>query len=206
MISDYFNAIPIASEFTNFLLNESEKNKLLNLKYNGEHGNVQVSEDSRILEDPSLKRVKNFIESKVLQYTKNILCIANNLRMTQSWSTINKKGSRHHTHTHPNAFVSLVYYVDCDKDSGDLVFVKNQSSIQDGYNFNFKIIKNNEYNSHAWTYKTAPGYICIFPGHIDHHSTIHNGERDRIIIGANFFVEGTIGQIGNTDIMYIDVK
>tara|TARA_R110000803_G_scaffold8761_1_gene28198 strand:+ start:2636 stop:3256 length:621 start_codon:yes stop_codon:yes gene_type:complete len=206
MIKDYFNAIPIASELTNFLLNDFEKKKLLKLKYGGQDGHVKVSDDSRVLEDFDLKRVKNFIKLKVLEYTRDVLCIDNKLQMTQSWSTINKKGSSHHEHTHPNAFVSLVYYVDCDENSGDIMFIKDQSSIQEGYNFNFKLTQNNEYNSRCWKYKTAPGYICIFPGHIRHCSTPHNGDKDRIIIGANFFVKGTIGENENTDIIYINVK
>ena len=181
MIKDYFNAIPIASELTNFLLNDFEKETLSKLQYDFHDGSVAVSKEHKVLEDPNLKRVKNFIESKVT-------------------------GSRHHTHNHPNAFVSLVYYVDCDENSGDLVFVVDKNSIQQGYNFNFNITKNNEYNSNAWTYKTLPGYISIFPGHVSHHSTVHNGNKDRIIIGANFFVEGTIGQFGNTDIMNINIK
>ena len=206
MIKDYFNAIPIASELTNFLLNDFEKETLLKFQYDFHDGSVAVTKEHRILEDPNLKRVKNFIELKVAEYARDVICIKNNLRMTQSWSTINKRGSRHHTHNHPNAFVSLVYYVDCDENSGDLVFVVDQSSIQQGYNFNLKVTTNNEYNSNAWTYKTLPGYISIFPGHVSHHSTVHNGNKDRIIIGANFFVEGTIGQLENTDIMNITVK
>ena len=129
MIKDYFNAIPIASELTNFLLNDFEKETLSKLQYDFHDGSVAVSKEHKVLEDPNLKRVKNFIESKVTEYARDVICINNSLRMTQSWSTINKKGSRHHTHNHPNAFVSLVYYVDCDENSGDLVFVVDKNSI-----------------------------------------------------------------------------
>lgn len=206
MTPNYFRAIPIAAEPTNFLLNNSEKKALLKLKYHGADGSVQVSNDYKILEKKSFKRVKEFIMSKVNQYTKDILCIDNKLCMTQSWSTINKKGSQHHKHTHPNAFVSLVYYVDCEENSGDLIFRTQKSSIQEGFNFNFKVIKNNEYNSSGWNFKTTPGYICIFPGHVEHYSSTHQGNRDRIIIGANFFVEGAVGDLDNTDRMILNVS
>ena len=206
MIPNYFRAIPIAAEQTKFLLNDSEKKALLKLKYHGADGSVQVSDDYRILERKSLKRVKEFIISKVDQYKKDILCIDNKLCLTQSWSTINKKGSQHHKHTHPNTFISLVYYVDCDENSGDLIFKTPRSSIQEGYYFNFKIIENNEYNSSGWKFNTRPGYICIFPGQVEHYSTPHQGDKDRIIIGANFFVESALGDYNNTDRMILNVS
>ncbi len=206
MMKDYFNAIPIASEHTDFLLKDFEKKELLKLKYYGDDGTAQVSSNYKVLENPVLKRVKRFINSKVKEYVKKIICIDNTLRMTQSWCAISKKGNRHPKHMHPNAFVSLVYYVDCDKNSGDLVFVKDKSSIQEGFNFNFKTTENNEYNSQAWRFETAPGYICIFPAHINHYSTAHNGDKDRIIIGANFFVDGMIGEVNNIDLMRINIR
>jgi len=206
MRSWFFNAIPIASEPTNFLLNTSEKKFLLKLKYSGHDKSVKISNNTKILENNKLKRVKNFISLKVLHYTKEVLCIKNTVRMTQSWVTINKKGSQHHEHAHPNTFISLVYYVDCDLDSGDLIFVKDRSSLQDGFYFNFNIIKPNEYNATSWIFKTTPGFLCIFPGHIKHFSSIHEGDRDRIMIGANFFLEGEIGQPNNTDMMRLNVS
>ncbi len=206
MTPNYFNAIPIAAEPTNFLLNDKEKKVLSKLNYFGFPGKVSVSKDYRILDKKSLKRVKDFIITKVEQYKKDILCIDNDLCMTQSWTTINKKGSMHHKHNHPNAFLSLVYYVDCDPNSGDLIFSTEKSSIQDGFNFNYKVLKQNEYNSSGWTFKTKPGYICIFPGHVEHYSSAHKGDEDRIIIGANFFVEGEIGESDNTDMMRLNVN
>ena len=201
MIPSYFRAIPIATEDTNFLLNASEKKALLNLKYQNRSndGGLQISNNFNILNKKSFKRVKKFIMSKVQEYTRDILCIENKLCMIQSWSTINKKGSQHHKHAHPNVFVSLVYYVDCDHNSGDLIFKTEKGSIQEGFNFDFNIIKDNEYNSNGWVCKTKPGCLCIFPGHIEHHSSIHQGNNDRIMIGANFFVEGTIGYSSRTD-------
>tara|TARA_R100001086_G_C11757881_1_gene237228 strand:+ start:139 stop:759 length:621 start_codon:yes stop_codon:yes gene_type:complete len=201
----FFNAIPIASEPTNFLLNTSEKKFLLKLKYNGDDKSVKISNNTKILDNNKLKRVKNFISSKVLHYAKEVLCINNTVRMTQSWATINKKGSQHHEHAHPNTFISLVYYVDCDLNSGDLIFVKDRSSLQDGFYFNLNITRPNEYNATSWIFKTMPGFLCIFPGHIKHFSSIHEGDRDRVMIGANFFLEGEIGQPNNTDMMRLNV-
>lgn len=207
MRPNFFNAIPIAAETTNFLLNSEEKKKLLNLNYLGSENSAKVSIDSKILEQPSFNRIKNFILNKADEYRENILSIENKLKLTQSWSTVNKKGSFHHKHTHPNAFISMVYYVDCEPDSlnGDIVFLEERSSIQKGFNFNFKIKKHNEFNSREFSFRTKPGFIVLFPGHLLHYSTEHRGDKDRIIIGANFFVEGNIGSHNNTDQMEIKI-
>ena len=42
--------------------------------------------------------------------------------------------------------------------------------------------------------------IAIFPGWLRHSTTPFEG-KERIIIGANFFVSGTIGMKGNTDLI-----
>ena len=63
-----------------------------------------------------------------------------------------------------------------------------------------------EYNSSGWKFNTRPGYICIFPGQVEHYSTPHQGDKDRIIIGANFFVESALGDYNNTDRMILNVS
>ena len=56
-------------------------------------------------------------------YIENIVEIKNKFVMTQSWSTITKKGESHHAHNHPNSMFSLVFYVSSEgKKSGNFVF------------------------------------------------------------------------------------
>ena len=47
MIKDYFNAIPIASELTNFLLNDFEKETLLKFQYDFYDGSVAVTKEHK---------------------------------------------------------------------------------------------------------------------------------------------------------------
>lgn len=206
MIINYFNAIPIASENTTFLLNEKEKQIIKSLTYKENGDKVKVSLSSNILEDKKLKRIKSFFLKKIKEYKENIIEIENTISLTQSWSTINIKGSHHHIHSHPNSFLSLVYYVDCDINSGDFMVLKDKSSIQKGYNFNYTIKNFNEFNSDTWRFNTIPGQIIIFPGHLNHYSTPHLGDEDRIIIGANFFVEGILGEEDNTDLINLKLN
>ena len=101
---------------------------------------------------------------------------------------------------HPNTFISLVYYVKCKGEGGNIVFELEKTRLQEGFNFNYTIDKYNEYNSLTWTFKTKEGMIAIFPGWLRHSTTPFEG-KERIIIGANFFITGTIGMKGNTDLI-----
>jgi uncharacterized protein (TIGR02466 family) len=202
MIKHFFNAIPIATEHTSFLINQKENNYLNNINYVASDNvhKVKISKKENLLENKQMKRIKTFILTKVEEYKKNVLQIKNELKLTQSWSTVNTKKTFHHSHMHPNTFISLVYYVKSNGDGGNLVFEIEKTKLQEGFNFNYTIDKYNEYNSLTWTFKTQTGMIAIFPGWLRHHTTPFEGEK-RIVIGANFFVTGVIGSEGNTDLI-----
>lgn len=192
----YFNALPIAADHTNFFLTQEEKKDLLKLNFENKPKNTRASINYDILKMEKFSRIKDFLVSEVDKFRKDVLCIENKLVMTRSWATLNEKDVGHSCHIHPNAIFSLVYYVDCDIDSGNFVIRLPKCSLQDGYMFNFKITKINEFNSNQFHLKTSPGMVVIFPGHLEHYSTPHKADKERLIIGANFFFEGHFGAFG----------
>ena len=202
MNKHFFNAIPIATEHTDYFLKNDEVDYLRKLEYNlPENKNkVKVSQRENILNDTCMRDVKSFIIDKAEEYKKNILQIKNEIILTQSWATFNTQNTSHHPHMHPNTFISLVYYVKCKGEGGNIVFELEKTRLQEGFNFNYTIDKYNEYNSLTWTFKTKEGMIAIFPGWLRHSTTPFEG-KERIIIGANFFITGTIGMKGNTDLI-----
>ena len=200
MTPHYFNALPIASEQTNFIATPEEIKELLRLQYETKVKNTRVTLCYDILDLPQFQRIKHFILSKIWDYKENILGISDKLVLTRSWATINEKGVGHGFHNHPNALFSLVYYVDCDPKSGDFFITLPYSRLQDGYSFDYKILNNNVFNSKSLGIQTAPGSIVIFPGHLEHHASVHESDKDRLIVGANFFIDGHLGGGGYDEI------
>jgi len=207
MIKLDLNALPIGCEDTKFFLNKKEINFIENLRYKKTHNvttrdtGVKVSQSENVLEYKQLKRIKNFFIEKIEEYKNNLLEIKNELKLVQSWTTYNVKGTSHHAHNHPNTFISLVYYVKCSEQGGDIVFELPKSRLQEGFNFNYNIKRFNIYNSTTWRILTKTGRIVIFPGWIQHYSTPQETDEKRIILGANFFLQGTIGEKNNHDLI-----
>jgi len=207
MIRFDLNALPIVCEDTNFVLSKKEINFIEKLEYKKTHNmttqdtGVKVSQSEEVLKHKELKRVKNFIVNKIEEYKNNILEISNELKLVQSWTTYNVKGTSHHNHAHPNTFISLVYYVKCPEQGGDILFELPKSRLQEGFNFNYSIKKFNIYNSTTWRIITKTGKIVIFPGWIPHQSTPQEVNDKRIILGANFFLQGIIGEKNNHDLI-----
>jgi len=201
-----FNALPISTEATDFRLNKDEFEFIMNKnKYRDptsmNNRGVKLSEDTDLLNHESMKRVKEFIISKVLDFKDNVLEIEDKFRMTQSWATINNKGDSHHEHNHPNTILSCLYYAQAS--SGDFQIKTPRNGIQEGFNFSYKIKQPNAFNSAIWSCTVKTGDLIIFPGHLNHYSLPNNSDEPRIMIGSNFFIEGLLGEKENYEQIYI---
>tara|TARA_R110000824_G_scaffold32681_1_gene105356 strand:- start:8 stop:613 length:606 start_codon:yes stop_codon:yes gene_type:complete len=184
-------AIPIAYESNVYSLNKKELNVIKKTKYRPPKQGHYLSETISLLGNKTLAPLKKFITEKAEEYTRNVLEIKDQIYLTQSWSTINPINAFHQVHSHPNTFISLVYYAQCI--SGNFQFHLDTSSIRECFNFEYTINKFNIYNSSSWDIPVKTGDIVLFPGHINHMSLPNQSSTPRILVGANFFIKGTLG-------------
>ena len=184
-------AIPIAYERKAYNIKLKELNIIKKTKYREPQNGHSLSKSISLLDHKGLSSLKKFIIKKTDEYVRNVLEIEDQVYLTQSWSTINTTNAYHKTHTHPNTFISAVYYAQC-KD-GFLCFDLPTTSIRECLNLQFTINKFNIYNSQVWEMPVRTGDIVFFPGHIRHGSTVNRLAEDRIVIGANFFIKGKLG-------------
>lgn len=199
----FFNAQPIFKIENVYTPNLNEIKFLKFLSYHAgiEPQGFHLSESVNILDNKELENIKNHIVKAFDVYKDNILEIENTFYISQSWSTINKKNSMHTKHNHPNTLFSCVFYVDVD--SSGINFFFDKSAIQQAFNFSYKIKKHNIHNSTSWSVPVNTGDMIIFPGDIQHSSFINESDKERIIVGANFFIKGEIGTKENVDRMII---
>ena len=150
--------------------------------------------------------MKNFLDEHINNYIENVIEIRDKFVMTQSWSTITKKGEQHQSHDHPNAIFSLVFYVSAEGNkSGNFVFNLQPSGLKQRWNFSFKVKKYNAFNSSSWEYEVNTGDLIIFPAWMYHYTRENVTNKDRIVIGANYFVDGVIGSTRGVDKIGIKV-
>tara|TARA_R110000787_G_C13240517_1_gene428258 strand:+ start:8 stop:622 length:615 start_codon:yes stop_codon:yes gene_type:complete len=191
-----FQGLPIYHSDTNYLLKNKEKQYLDSLSYyNSKPNNRYITKDTYILNNSNLLNLKKLFNQHIEFYLKEILQIKNQLKLTQSWVTINKQNQKHHTHYHRNCFLSIVFYPQVK--SGSLFFSSNRCMLQQGYDFAFENIKPNMYNSFEIKFKPTPSSLFIFPGWVSHGTTKNKSNIDRVMIGANYFFKGTLGKKEN---------
>ena len=186
-----FNAIPIAYERSVYFLDKKELAVIQKTKYKPPYKGLYLSKTISLLNDKALTSFKKFIIKKAKEYMRNVLEIKEEIYLTQSWSTLNTTNAFHEPHIHPNTFISLVYYAQCKE--GSLRFHLDTSSIRKCFNFCYTINKFNIYNSQVWELPVQTGDMVLFLGHIRHSSAPNKTQQDRIAVGANFFIKGTLG-------------
>ena len=113
------------------------------------------------------------------------------LRVESMWVNVNHPYSYNAPHTHPNSYMSGVYYVKVPKNSGDLV-LKHPSNLQSIFTPSGVIKSYNEYNCSKWNITPEAGKLIMFPSWIEHEVAQNLSGEDRLSIAFNtaFFTKG----------------
>jgi|TARA_R100001530_G_scaffold136335_1_gene116524 uncharacterized protein (TIGR02466 family) len=181
-------AVPIASEHSNFILTNKEKDSLLTLKTEEAPNIGSITEDKRILDLKDFKRVREFFFKKVTEYKDEVWCIKNPLHLLHSWATFQNKEDYHKSHYHPHAIISMTYYPQCE--SGELRLSKEKHALQENFEFHYSLSDYNRHNAPCWKLPVKTGTIVIFPGWVPHSTVAYSSKSLRICMAANFFIEG----------------
>ena len=186
-----------------FKLTQKEYYFLRNLTYHQtENDKKLLSKNKYVFNDnPELNRIKAYFKDKIDFYMKEVIEVKNEVALTQSWITINKKGGEHPMHAHRNVFLSLVYYPQVE--NGTLQFWKGSSSLERHTNLHFDKIRDNVFNSNFFDLKLSNGSVVIFPGWLAHRGLKNTGSVDKIMIGANYFLTGKLGKEINVNELFL---
>lgn len=134
-----------------------------------------------LLVDAVIQRV-SALKSR-LGFKDDVKIYLNNL-----WININQKSSFNRPHVHPGSILSGTYYVDCDINSGNIVF-KHPSM---GHQYSLKedsIIDFTEFNAATWSVRPEIGKLIIFPSWLEHYVEPNVSDRERISIAFNIEIE-----------------
>jgi uncharacterized protein (TIGR02466 family) len=105
------------------------------------------------------------------------------LVMTGCWANINPPGGLNSAHTHPNNFLSGVYYIQTpDPKAGGLAFTDPRPQ---AYNMTPPSTEHSLYNANNMTIEVLPGRMILFPAWLTHAVAINATPHDRISIAFN---------------------
>lgn len=169
------------------LINQ-QKNYLLNLPKILNQGNLR-SESGYIFEYPLFAELKKTINEHIKEYV-NIVYPNSNLDVyiTQSWVNYTEPNEYHHKHSHPNSFISGVYYINAIKNEDMIKFYKD-------FPFIYQINHNqpNNYNSGDVAIFIETGDLVLFPSNFTHNVPPTTSKETRISISFNTFIRGNLG-------------
>ena len=166
------------------LFTEQTKNKVRD-----NDGNV-TSIDNYILNNKCFSQLKKDLTLKVNDYFNKIICPLEEVKpyITQSWLNYTKKNDYHHSHEHPNSFVSGVFYFNADPDVDTITFMK-----KDYNSILLEIKEYNLFNSKTWWFPIQTGQLILFPSSTTHFVSSKQGENLRTSLAFNVFIKGKLG-------------
>jgi len=149
-----------------------------------------TSLNNYILNEPELIDIKNIVQTHIENYISKIYKPKHPVMpyITQSWLNWTKPGEYHHTHEHPNSFISGVLYINADIKEDKIKFHKS------GYRQIFlDTDKYDNLNSQSWWFSVKTKDLVIFPSSLSHNVETVTSGKTRISLAFNTFLKGTIG-------------
>ena len=112
------------------------------------------------------------------------------IEITGMWGNILQPGETHPPHTHSNNFLSGVFYLESDAETG-IIFLDPRPAAD--VLVPRKKTKTNE-NSNLLSYISKQNRLIIFPSWLVHWVPINKSKRDRISISFNIQIKGQVGE------------
>lgn len=102
--------------------------------------------------------------------------------VTGCWATVLAKGATHKAHSHPNNFLSGVYYVRTHPGADAINFhePRNQASV-----IRPPVVELTAENADQIVVKVANGTLLVFPSYLEHSVDANMSEEERISISFN---------------------
>lgn len=157
-------------------------------------GKGEYTINQQILALPELKTVKEEVDDHVETYTRDVLKVdpAQQFYMTTSWALQQRNGDWANSHSHTNAVISGVFYLNQDEKFGRLVFDKPYDNIftktLDPSYTEFTPI-----NSGKWALEPVANLIVLFPSILKHGVDINQSQETRHSVAFNYFIKGQFG-------------
>ena len=131
----------------------------------------------------------------VLDFLK---CQYERSEITDCWANIGQSGQTHQVHTHPNNFLSGVYYVRAPKDCGDIVF---QDPRRQAVVLVPRYTERNVFNASTHSLTPKEGTLIMFHSWFQHAVETNRCGQERISIAFNVMLRGHMGyQFGNAQL------
>ena len=175
-------------------------NYIKNLEYIDEIkvGNGACTKNQKVLDD--CVELKKIVEQHLNYFVYTELSINKKykLRHSCSWATKHLNGDNAHQHNHAHSIYSGVIYIQCNNDSGRIVF-HNDTNHPTYITSNLMPVLNKYHilNSTEWSLQPQDGMIVLFPSTCVHSVEKNNSQQHRYCVAFNYWLDGEYGEFTN---------
>jgi len=184
----FFKSLELNSRFEENTKNEVEMRKMY-----GSH-----TQNIRILKEKECSQLRHEILNVALQYSNDVMCYkCKGLTDTLSWLSIKSPGDTHIAHTHPNSFISGVYYYEDIPEEIPLVFQKggkNTTSFQMIPPFDIAKAINSPIGNRDYIIHPKKGDLVLFPSYLLHYVPVNNLNVNRGGLAVNIMPKYNLGE------------
>ena len=172
----------ISAEQISFIQNLEMVNNQANL----------ISENLYLFDEPEMASIKAAVQEALDTYDSEVLCIPQQLYVTQSWSLINNPTIGMHGHSHSNSLVSgSLYYCELPEPNANMVFNRHRGYQQ--LELSPDRQKRNIYNTTANSVEPKQGEVILFSSGLQHLVEKNKSAQPRYSIAFNSFIKGKLG-------------
>ena len=184
----FSSAVMVCS--TKYALSAGEEDYIRNVEYGDNSGNLKSSSD-RILEQPELASLQDFVQKQINSYTQSLLKLDSSidLYITQSWLNKAGKDQYHPLHNHPNSVLSGVLFLSGGGKLPPIRFPRFSPLFPLELNFS----ELNDFNATCRWFEPVYGQLILFPSSLLHDVAPNKTDSTRITLSFNTFVRGEIG-------------
>lgn len=157
-------------------------------------GKGEYTVNQQLLDLPELKQVKEEVDSHVENYTRDVLKVDNaqQFYMTTSWSLRQNHGDWAQSHSHTNAVISGVFYLNQGEGFGRLVFDRPYDNIF-SKTLDPSFTEFTPINSGKWAVEPMANLIVLFPSMLKHGVDVNQSQETRHSVAFNYFMKGQFG-------------
>jgi uncharacterized protein (TIGR02466 family) len=161
-------------------------------------GNLR-SKSGYIFEYPLFAELKKTINEHIKEYVNIVYPNSNiDVYITQSWANYTEPNQYHHKHSHPNSFISGVFYVNAIKNEDMIKFYKDLPPV-----FQINYSQANNYNSGNVAILVETGDLVLFPSNFTHNVPPTTSKETRISVSFNTFIKGNLGDEDASTALYL---
>lgn len=148
--------------------------------------------------DPNLHRLPQFAEIVALferagrAATEYMKLKSHDLVVTGCWANVNPPGGHNPSHSHPNNYLSGVYYVSIPEGEGRIVFEDPRIQAQVMMP---PVTEFTHYNGNVVSFEVKPGRLLVFPAWLAHSVPGNRSQHNRISMSFNLMFRNYADEI-----------